>query len=74
MARTYDVRLAALATIHDDGTVDLDIDFVPIPWEIENDLLAEHDPAEIKADIERVREAFMHSPFNHSIRTRLATD
>jgi hypothetical protein len=65
MPRTYEARPKATVTVQDDGTVEVSIDLVNLPSEMEQDYLAGHSDSEVASDIEEVKEAFMASPMNH---------
>lgn len=72
MSRTYDARPKATVTIQDDGQIEVAVDLVNLPSEMEADYLAGHTDAEVEEDIERVKDAFMASPLNHFIHVTLS--
>jgi hypothetical protein len=69
--RKYEVRPKATVSVSDDGRVEVEVDLVNLPWEMEQDYLAGHPEPQVERDVETVREAFMASPFNHTMQTTL---
>lgn len=73
MPRSYEVRPKAVVTITDDNEVKVEVDLINLPWEMENDYLAGHAGEQVEADVQRVKDAFMESPLNHTVFTTLHT-
>jgi NAD(P)H-dependent FMN reductase len=69
--RKYETRPRAVVTVSDSGEVQVEVDLIHLPFQMENDYLAGHNTDEVAEDIERVRTAFLATPLNHTVTTTL---
>lgn len=69
--RTYEARPKATVTIQDDGTIEVEVDLINLPSQIMHDYLAGQSDTQAASDAERIHDAFMSSPTNHTISTTL---